>query len=369
MRLVAHGDLSAGQHLVTAPRPQVRHHLLRDPVRRPAPFLRPQREIHIADELPHGQDPLDPLGADDEIGHLRDDLQVFHVAQVQRDDVPVEPGVADGLLEHAQVVSRDLRVLDLREQAEENPVVEVHAGVDVLRAHPAPEIARVGTDSVEKGCRHLTVHLHDSRIPQVLGQDGRRAPVIGPDVVILRQAGASPDGDVMIDDDVGNDGARQGVVPGPGLRVHEGYDAEVVEVDFREGTQVDLQVTDHGPVLGASHHPAGGDDGPHLPLRLQEILEGIRGGERVGVGVIVGHNQDFPLAPDDLVEPVETGLIVRAVLSHDVRVLPIRQRTGRPIRGFSAVERGSRTRRCPRSPFRHAEPLESPGHGPAGPGR
>ncbi len=254
---------------MAAARPQVCHHFLGDPVRRPPPLLCPQREIDIPYELTQRQDPLDTLRADHEIGHLGDDLQVFHVPQVQGDNVLVEPCVADSFLEHAQVVPRDLRVLYLRKKPPQNPIVEVHAGIDVFRAHAPAEIACVGPDPVEERRGHLAVHFHDPCVPQILGEDRRGTPVIGADVVILGEAGLCPDGHMVVDNDVGDDGFRKGVIPGARLSVHQGNPAEILEIDLRKRPQIDLQLTDHGPVFGPPHDTAGSDDAADFPLRLE----------------------------------------------------------------------------------------------------
>ena len=129
------------------------------------------------------------------------------------------------------------------------------------------------------------------RVAQVLGEDGRGgavsvAQVDERDALVLSVGG------MVVDHAAWADVRGQRVVRSPGLGVDQHDPGFRPEADLLHRHQTDVEVLHHRPVFSTADDPAEGDDRFHLGDLLENVLESRGARERVGVGVVVGKNDE-----------------------------------------------------------------------------
>ncbi len=96
---------------------------------------------------------------------------------------------------------------------------------------------------------------------------------------------------MLVDDHGGPAILGEPIVPEGGLGVHQGDVGEFLEQPRFGFVDGNLEQPDHFLVLGATDHAAIDDAGFHPEARLRQMLQGIAGGQRVGIRVIVHQDE------------------------------------------------------------------------------
>lgn len=232
--------------------------------------------------------------AEEEVSDFADHVGVLDGSEVGEDSAGEDAGVFEGLAEHAPIGALDLAALDVAEETFVGEGEEEQAGFGVGATRSGAKVAGVGANAVEEGGGEFDVR-DEVGGEQVLGEDGGGGAVGTADVVERGVAGVGAAG-VVVDDDVGDDMGREGVISGAGLGIDEGDAVELVEVDLSEGSEVELEVVEEGAVFGAADDAGRGDGTGDLGEVVGQEAEGQGGGEGVGVGIILQDDEEVRAA-------------------------------------------------------------------------
>jgi len=101
---------------------------------------------------------------------------------------------------------------------------------------------------------------------------------------------------MMVNDDIGLDRAGERIIPCTGLGIHEGYCAEVTEVNLFEGFYLDPEMLYHRPVLAPADNASVDDNRADFTIVLEDIFQSPGTGNGVRIRVIMSDDQDLPLA-------------------------------------------------------------------------
>ena len=96
---------------------------------------------------------------------------------------------------------------------------------------------------------------------------------------------------MVIDDDIGQLGFRQGIVAGARLRIDHANEIELLKINIAQLMQFETQVADQGPVLAAPDSPVVGNRALNAGRAVGKSTKGDRRGDGVRIGVILHHDE------------------------------------------------------------------------------
>ena len=249
--------------------------------------------------------PFDVLELEQEVGHVRDEVLARRVAEVGREDLIARPALLDRPRHELQPLARDLRPFHLAHQRGVGQRVQERERLEVHPVGVAAQEQRVRLDRVQQRRGGPFRDVGADR-PQVLGEDRRRRPVVGPDV--LERGGVAGLFRVMVDDQVGSADQAAEVV-----RLHvDGGDPVVVGQRLRRHRfDGDVEQVGHPQVLGPGHALERADDRRRL-RPVQQVAQREAAAHRIRIGVVVEQDQ----------HPVRVGEVPLVLLNPRPRQRP-----------------------------------------------
>ncbi len=187
----------------------------------------------------------------------------------------------------------------------QNPVVaqlqKIEIGGPVERCPLPPEVLGFRLDRIkEYGCQ-LGADI-GFLAQQVFIEHRRRRPVVVPHIDQLAVIGLFPQR-VMVDDDMDIPVFRKRVVAGTGLGVDHADYPELVEIEPIKRNGPDFQFLDHRPVFTTTDNATKGNGRIDVFADLQQIAQCKRRRQRIGIGIVMGNDQDLALPADKLADP------------------------------------------------------------------